>query len=369
MSSAGYAPLYQETETPFLQDGAASTAHSPSLNVAKSNECIQVKAKYHRRYKSLVIPASSEITDLVSCLKESFHVEHEGGASVGTAYLLWILFGFAGVHRFYLRQHNACSWTLWLLTGQLFGFGWLYDGAMLWSYVEQYNKRVLFPSSVPQEKEKGFIHFMFGFKEFERPSMVAAYLLWFFCGFVGIHRWYTGYCTPASFMAWICTGQMFGLGWLYDGYYTAHMVDTYKVPSKIQPFYIKAHDGKHDYMPVNTNEALSDAINKAFLTEDRVLRITVVDRKEDGIAYVVWLLFGWCGAHAWYLGMPPSSYIVRALTGNYFILGFIVEGIRLDDLIEEANTKIAGDYLPSYEGSKSWPLTGVIVEGSAGMCR
>jgi TM2 domain-containing membrane protein YozV len=52
----------------------------------------------------------------------------EGGVNTGTAYLLWLFFGFLGIHRFYLKQHNATSWAIWFFTGQFFIIGWLLDG-------------------------------------------------------------------------------------------------------------------------------------------------------------------------------------------------------------------------------------------------
>jgi len=229
---------------------------------------------------------------------------------------------------------------------------------MMWSHVENYNKRRL---DTKVEEGSGFFHFLFGFKENERPSMVAAYLLWFFFGFAGVHRWYTGHCTPASYCGWLLSGQIFGLGWLYDGYHTIHLVNHYKTPSKTPPFYVKVLDGKHDYMPVNSAEQLQQAFNKSFLKEDKTLCLIIVDRKQDSIAYTLWLLFGFLGAHAWYLGLNPSTYIPRLFTGNYFGIGWIVEGIRLDDLIEEANEKLAEQFVPNNKGRKHWPLTNVVV--------
>lgn len=52
--------------------------------------------------------------------------------------LAWILLtflGFFGVHRFYLGK--VISGIIWLLTGGLFTFGWLYD---LWTLNKQINE-------------------------------------------------------------------------------------------------------------------------------------------------------------------------------------------------------------------------------------
>jgi len=214
---------------------------------------------------------------------------------------------------------------------------------------------------VKPSEGKGFFHLLFGFKENERPSMVGAYLLWFFFGFFGIHRWYTGHCTPASWTGWILSGQICMFGWFYDGFHTAYLVNHYKTPSNNLPFYVKALDGKHDYMPVNNDGQLYDAFNKSVLNDDKTLRLIIVDKKHDSIAYTLWFLFGFLGAHAWYLGMNPNTYVARAFTGNYFGIGWIVEGIRLDDLIEEANEKLAEEFVPNLKSRKHWPLASVVV--------
>jgi TM2 domain-containing membrane protein YozV len=50
-------------------------------------------------------------------------------------YLLWI-FGFTGAHRFYLGKIG--TGLLWLVTGGLFGIGWIYD---FWTLNEQVSER------------------------------------------------------------------------------------------------------------------------------------------------------------------------------------------------------------------------------------
>ena len=53
-------------------------------------------------------------------------------------YLLW-LFGFTGLHRFYLGKIG--TGILWLITGGLLGIGWLYDFCTLTRQVDERNRQ------------------------------------------------------------------------------------------------------------------------------------------------------------------------------------------------------------------------------------
>ena len=63
------------------------------------------------------------------------------------AYLLWFLFGFLGVHKFYLDK--IVLGILYILTGGLFFIGWFVDLFTLPSQVDLYNLKMhnLYPSS------------------------------------------------------------------------------------------------------------------------------------------------------------------------------------------------------------------------------
>ncbi len=58
--------------------------------------------------------------------------------SVGVAYVLWVFLGVLGVHRFYIGKIG--TGILWLLTGGLFGIGWIVDAFTLASQVRRVNQ-------------------------------------------------------------------------------------------------------------------------------------------------------------------------------------------------------------------------------------
>ncbi len=57
--------------------------------------------------------------------------------SKAVTYLLWFFLGFLSAHRFYLGKWG--SGILYLLTGQLFGIGWIIDLFLIGGMVERYN--------------------------------------------------------------------------------------------------------------------------------------------------------------------------------------------------------------------------------------
>ena len=61
-------------------------------------------------------------------------------ANLWAAYALWAVLGLFGAHRFYVGR--PASGLVWLLTGGLFGIGWIIDFFLLPDFVEEHNKRV-----------------------------------------------------------------------------------------------------------------------------------------------------------------------------------------------------------------------------------
>jgi TM2 domain-containing membrane protein YozV len=57
--------------------------------------------------------------------------------SKAATYFLWFFLGFFSAHRFYLGKIG--SGILYLLTGQLFGIGWIIDLFLIDGMVDRYN--------------------------------------------------------------------------------------------------------------------------------------------------------------------------------------------------------------------------------------
>ncbi|KAK5579999.1 hypothetical protein RB653_000011 [Dictyostelium firmibasis] len=69
----------------------------------------------------------------------SHHHHHQHQASLLVAYLLLIFLGFFGVHRFYVGR--TVSGIIYLLTGGIFGIGYIVDFFLLPSLVCHYNNK------------------------------------------------------------------------------------------------------------------------------------------------------------------------------------------------------------------------------------
>lgn len=63
-------------------------------------------------------------------------------------------------------------------------------------------------------------------------SKLLAYILWFFLGFLSIHRFYLG--KIGSGIIYLLTGQLFGIGWIVDAFLLGGMVNSHNNKTKIE---------------------------------------------------------------------------------------------------------------------------------------
>ncbi|MGE9266924.1 MAG: NINE protein [Verrucomicrobiales bacterium] len=109
--------------------------------------------------------------------------------NIAIAYLAWI-FGFTGAHRFYAGK--PVSGVIWFCTLGLLGIGWLIDLFLIPGMVKEANER-----------------YAAG-----RYDYSLAFLLHFFLGVFGIHRFYLGKIWTG--LLYLCTGGLLGIGVIYD---------------------------------------------------------------------------------------------------------------------------------------------------------
>lgn len=109
--------------------------------------------------------------------------------SLVIGYLAWI-FGCFGAHRFYYGKQ--ISGLIWLFTFGLLGIGWIVDLFLIPSMDEEANCR-----------------FVGGDTDYS-----AAWLLLFFGGIFGLHRFYMGDIFWG--ILYLCTGGLFFIGFMYD---------------------------------------------------------------------------------------------------------------------------------------------------------
>ena len=74
-----------------------------------------------------------------SMAEEANRRYHKGPADQTVAWVLHLFLGIFGVHRFYMGK--IFTGLLYLFTGALFGFGWIYDTLTLNTQLEEVNWR------------------------------------------------------------------------------------------------------------------------------------------------------------------------------------------------------------------------------------
>jgi TM2 domain-containing membrane protein YozV len=109
--------------------------------------------------------------------------------SVVMGYLAWI-FGFMGLHRFYFGK--PLTGIIWFFTLGLLFIGWIVDLFLI--------------PSMDREAQRRFTP--------GPTDYTIAWLLLFFLGLLGIHRFYLG--KWGTGIIYLFTGGLLGIGWLYD---------------------------------------------------------------------------------------------------------------------------------------------------------
>lgn len=109
--------------------------------------------------------------------------------SVVLGYIFWV-FGFTGSHRFYCGK--PITGAIWFFTGGLLLIGWIVDLFLIPSMCETANRR--YPPG--------------------RTDYGIAWLLLFFLGVFGVHRFYMGKIVTG--VIYLLTGGILGIGVIYD---------------------------------------------------------------------------------------------------------------------------------------------------------
>ena len=124
-------------------------------------------------------------------------------------------------------------------------------------------------------------------------SKVVGYLLWFFLGLVGAHRFYYG--KPITGVIWFLTFGVVGIGWI---------VDAFLIPSMDEEADTQFQAGSTDY----------------------------------NVTWALLWIFGLFGLHRLYQGKIITG-IIFALTGGLFTVGFAYDVLTLNEQINESNQK------------------------------
>jgi TM2 domain-containing membrane protein YozV len=122
-------------------------------------------------------------------------------------------------------------------------------------------------------------------------SIVVGYVLWFFVGIIGGHRFYYG--RPLTGILWFFTLGLLGVGWL---------IDLFLIPSMDAQADSEFNPGATDY----------------------------------SVAWALFWLFGLFGLHRFYQGKFATG-ILYILTFGIFGIGYLFDLLTLNEQISELN--------------------------------
>ncbi|MEM9411649.1 MAG: NINE protein [Planctomycetota bacterium] len=122
---------------------------------------------------------------------------------------------------------------------------------------------------------------------------MIGYLLWFFFGLIGAHRFYYG--KPVTGVIWFLSLGLLGIGWI---------VDAFLIPSMDRHADLTYQPGTIDY----------------------------------NVSWGLLWIFGLFGLHRFYQGKILTG-ILFALTGGLFTIGFAYDVLTLNEQIHERNVE------------------------------
>jgi len=153
-------------------------------------------------------------------------------------------------------------------------------------------------ASFSQRNERLFLTLIVRLTSMATHSTVVGYLLWFFFGLIGVHRFYFGKRTTG--VLWFLTGGLLGIGWL---------VDLFLIPRLKRQMSTRYQAGRYNY----------------------------------SIAWLLLVVTGVFGLHRFYAGKWGTG-LLYLCTAGLVGVGVLYDFLTFNELLSETNERwISGD--------------------------